>query len=197
MSDSITRSTLLVQLQKTPADQAAWSEFVERYGHRILGWCRRWGLQLADAEDIAQTVLLKILRAIQTFRYDPTLRFRAWLKTVTHHAWQDLIRTRREVTAGDPQGADDPLGSLAARNELAAQMESAYEQELLEQALERIHPRVLPQTWDAFRLTTFDGLSGAEVAARLLMPVTSVYKAKSNVQKLLEAEIRYLEGGES
>jgi RNA polymerase sigma-70 factor (ECF subfamily) len=58
-----------------------------------------------------------------------------------------------------------------------------------------VRPRVQPLTWEAFRLTAFEGLSGAEAATRLKMAVTSVYKARSNVQKLLEAEVRYMEGG--
>jgi RNA polymerase sigma-70 factor (ECF subfamily) len=193
--DSVTSITLLARLQQTPSDQAAWAEFVERYGRRINGWCRQWGLQDADAQDVTQTVLLKLLRAVQTFRYDPAQKFRAWLKTVTHHAWQDLVRGRRRAGAGDDPAAGDPLQTHAARDDLTARLEAAYEQELLDQALARVRPRVQPQTWDAFRLTAFDGLSGAEAAARLGMPVTSVYKAKSNVQKLLEAEVRYLEGG--
>jgi RNA polymerase sigma-70 factor (ECF subfamily) len=86
------------------------------------------------------------------------------------------------------------LESIAARDDLAAWMEGAYEQELLDQALVRVRPRVQERTWEAFRLTTYEGLSGAEVASRLGMAITSVYKAKSNIQKLLEAEVNYLEG---
>jgi len=194
--DSGTSSSLLVRLQQAPADQAAWAEFVRRYGTRIHGWCRRWGLQDADAQEVSQDVLLKLIRAMQVFRYDPARRFRGWLKTVAHHAWQDLTRGRQAVAAGgDLPSADDPLQSLAARDDLAGWVERAYEQELLERALERVRPRVQPQTWDAFRLTAFDGLPGVEVAARLGMAVTSVYKAKSNVQKLLEAEVLELDGG--
>jgi RNA polymerase sigma-70 factor (ECF subfamily) len=194
--ESVTSTTLLVRLQQSPADQAAWAEFVGRYGRRIHGWCRQWGLQESDAQDVTQTVLLKLLHALQTFSYDPSQKFRSWLKTVTHHAWQDLVRSRRQVAAGGEPAADDPLQTLAARDDLAARLEAAYEQEMLDQALERVRARVQPQTWDAFHLTAFDGLSGADAAARLGMPVTSVYKAKSNVQKLLEAEVRDLEGGE-
>jgi RNA polymerase sigma-70 factor (ECF subfamily) len=197
MSNSITSTSLLIRLGQTPLDQAAWSEFVERYGRRVHNWCRGFGLQEADAEDVTQTVLLKLLLAMQTFRYDPALRFRAWLKTVTHHAWQDLIRSRGVVVAGGQPAADDPLTTLSARDDLAARLEAEYQQELVERALERVRPRVQPHTWDAFRLTTFDGLTGAEVARRLGMPVTSVYKARSNVQHLLEAEVQYLEGGQS
>src|SRR5687768_13130438 len=97
---SMTSTTLLLRLQHSPSDQAAWAEFVERYGRRIQGWCRQWGLQEADAQDVAQTVLVKLLRAMETFRYDPKQRFRAWLKTVTHHAWQDWVRSRKQIAAG-------------------------------------------------------------------------------------------------
>jgi RNA polymerase sigma factor (sigma-70 family) len=194
--DCATSASLLQRLQQAPSDQAAWAEFVARYGRRIQGWCLRWGLQEADAQDVTQTVLLKLLGAMETFRYDPSQRFRAWLKTVTHHAWQDLVR-RRQVAAGGAPAADDPLQTLVARDDLTAQLETEYEQELLDRALVLVRQRVQEQTWDAFRLTALDGLPGAEAAARLGMPLVSVYKARSNVRKLLEAEVRSLEGGES
>jgi RNA polymerase sigma-70 factor (ECF subfamily) len=193
-ANSVTSVTLLMRLQQSPSDQAAWGEFVERYGRRIQSWCRQWGLQEADAQDVAQTVLLKLLRVVQTFQYDPQQKFRGWLKTVTHHAWQDLVRSRRQLAAGGDSALADPLESLAARDDLADRMQSAYEQELLDEALARVRARVQSQTWDAFRLTTYEGMSGADAAARLGMPVTSVYKAKSNIQKLLEAEVRVVEG---
>jgi RNA polymerase sigma factor (sigma-70 family) len=194
-SSLVTRASLLMQLQQAPADQAAWTEFVERYGLRIYGWCRRWGLQEADAQDVTQTVLLKLVRSMQTFVYDPSRKFRAWLKTVTQRAWQDWVSNRQPAPAGGEGSADDLLQSIEARDDLTARLEAAWEQELLDRALQRVRQRVQPQTWDAFRLTAFDGLSGAQVALRLGMPVISVYKAKSNVQKLLEGEVRNLEEG--
>jgi RNA polymerase sigma-70 factor (ECF subfamily) len=193
----VTSITLLWRLQQTPSDQAAWAEFVARYGWRISSWCRKWGLQEVDCQDVTQTVLMKLLKAMQSFRHDPSQKFRAWLKTITHHAWQDLVRGRRKMVEGENAASDDdPLQALAARDDLGAQVEAAYEQELMECALLRVRPRVQPQTWDAFRLTALEGLSGARASAQLGMPVTSVYKAKSNVLKLLEAEVQYLEGGE-
>jgi RNA polymerase sigma-70 factor (ECF subfamily) len=83
---------------------------------------------------------------------------------------------------------------LAARDDLAAWIEEVYEQELMDEAIVRVRTRVMPQTWQAFCLTTYEGLSGAEVAGRLQMAITSVYKAKSNIRKLLEEEVRSLEG---
>src|SRR5262249_59304066 len=87
--------------QQTPSDQAAWADFVARYGWRITSWCRKWGLQEVDCQDVTQTVLMKLLKAMQSFRYDPSQKFRAWLKTITHHAWQDLVRGRRKMVEGE------------------------------------------------------------------------------------------------
>jgi RNA polymerase sigma-70 factor (ECF subfamily) len=194
----VTSITLLARLQQTPYDQAAWAEFVARYGWRINHWCREWGLQEADCQDVTQTVLTKLLKAMQSFRYNPSQRFRAWLKTITHHAWQDLARGRRRMVERRDAASDaDPLQALAARDDLWTQLEAAYEQELVECALVRVRPRVKPTTWEAFRLTALEELSGAQASAQLGIGVTSVYKAKSNVLKLLEAEVHYLEGGET
>ena len=54
--------------------------------------------------------------------------------------------------------------------------------------------RVAPQTWEAFRLTALEGLSGAEAAERIPMQVAQVFVAKRRVQKMLTAEVAKLEG---
>ena len=51
-----------------------------------------------------------------------------------------------------------------------------------------------PQTWQAFWLTAYEGLSGAEAAARIPMQVAQVYVAKRRVQKMLQEEVAKLEG---
>jgi RNA polymerase sigma-70 factor (ECF subfamily) len=57
-----------------------------------------------------------------------------------------------------------------------------------------VQARVAPHTWEAFRLTTQEGLSGADAAARLQLTVARVYVAKSDVQRMLREEICRLEG---
>ena len=53
---SPTRASLLIRLRR-PADEAAWREFDAAYSELIVRYCRRLGLQLADAEDVRQLVL--------------------------------------------------------------------------------------------------------------------------------------------
>ena len=92
------------------ADQAAWAEFVERYGRKIYQWCLRWRLQTADAEDVTQVVLLKLATRMKEFSYDPGRSFRAWLKTVAYHAWKDFAESKRRAGVG--QGNDEGLAAL-------------------------------------------------------------------------------------
>src|SRR5438309_492784 len=92
---SITSPTLLGRLRQQPDDRAAWGEFVERYGRKILGWCRQWKLQESDAQDVAQMVLLNLAGRMRTFAYDPSKTFRGWLRVLTQHAWSDFVDARR------------------------------------------------------------------------------------------------------
>jgi RNA polymerase sigma factor (sigma-70 family) len=190
---SRTSTTLLGRLRGNPTDEAAWAEFVARYGKKIYGWCRRWHLQDADAADVTQAVLLKLAREMRTFDYNPAGSFRGWLKTLSHHAWQDLVQRRRHLIVAGGGQVEEQLHSLEARDDLAARIKAALDAEVFDQAVIRVRLRVHPRTWQAFQLTALEGLTGPKAAARLGISLSNVYKAKSNVQKLLQQEIRYVE----
>src|SRR5881409_1150777 len=99
-ADSPTSTSLLGRLRNAPTDQAAWREFVRRYGGQIYGWCRHWGLQESDAQDVTQDVLLKLAAKMRAFTYDPARSFRGWLRTLAHHAWSDFLESRRRPGRG-------------------------------------------------------------------------------------------------
>jgi RNA polymerase sigma-70 factor (ECF subfamily) len=188
---------LLLRLRQAPPDQDAWAEFVYRYGRQIHAWCRRWGLQEADAQDVTQTVLLQLASKLQTFAYDPAQRFRAWLKTLTHHAWSDFLAGCRPAVKGSgDSGLQRLLDTVQARDELTRYLQEAFDQELLELAAARVRARVEERTWEAYRLTAQEGLSGVEAAARLGMQVGTVYKAKSKVHAMLQETLRQMQDEE-
>jgi RNA polymerase sigma factor (sigma-70 family) len=188
---SRTSKTLLSRLRENPRDQAAWNEFVARYEPTILQWCFRWRLQESDARDVTQDVLLKLQRSLAKFAYDPSRSFRGWLRTLTHHAWRDLVDDRKRAVLGSGDtGMQDLLESIAAGNDLVEHLEEEFHRELVEQAMALVQPRVAARTWDAFRLTALEGLSGASAADRLEMNITRVYTAKSQVKTMIREEIR-------
>jgi RNA polymerase sigma-70 factor (ECF subfamily) len=196
-TESRTSASLLARLRQAPADQAAWGEFVNRYGRKIYGWCRHWGLQEADAQDVTQDVLVRLAAKMRDFAYDPSRSFRAWLKTLARHSLSDFCDAR-----GRPGGAAggsqvmELLQSVEAREELVRQLEEEFDKEVLEEAIARVRTRVTPKSWRVFELTAYEGRSGAEAAEALGMTVAAVFVAKSRVQKLLQDEVRQLEGNE-
>jgi RNA polymerase sigma factor (sigma-70 family) len=189
-----TSVTLLGRLRQDPKDQAAWDDFVTRYQPKLLKWCRGWGLQESDARDVTQAVLLKLNHLMATFAYDPSRSFRAWLKTLTHHAWRDLVAESKRMGIGS---GDSRMGeffdNLKAGDDLVRELADEFRRELMDQAMALVRTRVEPRTWDAFRLTALEGCSGAAVAAQLEMKVARVYVAKSEVKELIRREVRKLE----
>ena len=189
-----THASMLARLRRPELDQATWSAFVERYGPRIFTWCCHWGLQEADAEDVTQSVLLKLSVHLREFEYDPTKRFRAWLKTVAQRTWIDVVRDQQR--AGQGAGNSEAFAALhqvPAREDLEARLEAAYDLELLAEAMSRVRERVEPHTWEAFRLLTEEQLPVTDVTNRLNLPAAVVYKARSKVQKMLKDEIQALD----
>ena len=184
--------SLLKKLRMRPTDEVAWREFVERYGEKILAWCRNWGLQDADAADVTQVVLVKMVKSIGKFDKQVG-SFRAWLKTISHHAWYDLIKTRQYKVVKGGETLSRRLQSEEARDDLGRQIEAAWDQELLQLASDRVRLRVHPNTWSAFDRTAIQGVAGQDVADELGMNLPAVYKARSNVTKLLQEEIQSLE----
>jgi RNA polymerase sigma-70 factor (ECF subfamily) len=188
-----TSTTLLGRLALFPLDQAAWEEFVERYGPSVLGWCRRWGAQEADALDISQVVLAKLAVRMREFVYDSSGSFRSWLYTVARNAWRDSLDVRHPNPAGERSEALEALNLLEARDDLVRRLEAQFDLELLEEASRRVRGRVQPRTWSAYELTAVEGVSGADAAARLGMNVGSVFMAKASVLRMLREEIHDLD----
>ncbi len=195
-SSSRTSPTLLCRLRDL-SDHDAWNEFLDRYGPKIFGWCRRYKLQDADATDITQEVLTKLVRAMRDFEYDPARgSFRGWLKTVTNNAIRDLMQSwnRPGRGAGDLNDLD-VLAAIQAPDaiaELAAAIEAEAAHELLREAEERVKLRVRPHTWQAYFRAVVEERPAATVAQELKMPVSEVYVAKSRVIKMLREEVRKL-----
>lgn len=192
-----TSASLLGRLRLDSPGQDDWNDFARRYEPMIRQWCRRWRLQEADAEDVAQEVLARLASRLRSFEYDPAKSFRSYVKTVAHFAWCDLLESRKRPGAGGSGDSVvlDRLNAVEARDDLQARLLEAFDHELLEEATARIRLRVEPRTWDAFHLTAVEGLSGVEAAERTGMAVAAVFKAKSKIQKMLREEVRRLEEG--
>lgn len=189
-----TRVSLLLRIRGTPGDPGVWGEFVGLYGPAVVQWCRRHGLQDSDAHDVAQEVLVRFWRLAGKFRYDPSRRFRSYLRRMVLSAvsdWSDIRRADRDATGDD--ALQRVLDLAPAREELAARIEEAFDTELLALAMGEVEERVKPRTWQAFRLLAIERLPGTEVAARLHMDVNHAYVARFQVQRMIRDTVVRLE----
>jgi RNA polymerase sigma-70 factor (ECF subfamily) len=189
----LTRLSLLTRLTRPGAlDEKAWGEFVDHYAPLIFRWCQQHGLQRTDSEDVTQQVMLKLATHLPAFSYDPKKSFRAWLRTLTYHAWVDFLGDTNQRGTGDT-GVWKVLASVESRDDLLKRIEEEFDLELYELAAARVRGRVEAATWDAFRMTAIDGLPAVEVARTLGKHVATVYVARQNVQRMLRTELADLE----
>lgn len=191
-----TSSSLLGRLGRTPRDEASWSEFVKNYTPMLQAWCRQSKLQTADAEDLIQYVWQRLAQAMPDFNYDPDKKFRGFLRKVTDNALIDL--QKKWSKPGRGAGGSDALQMLMsqpAQDSLVECLHHGLEHEMLwEEAKRRVQLRVKPKTWELFQLYLIEDLSGAEVASRLGLKVTTVSGAALRVLRMVEEEVALLQG---
>ncbi len=152
----------------------------------IYSYCRKSGLQDADAADVAQEVLKQVSQSIGGFDYDQEKgRFRDWLRTVARNkVLRFLERRRRDV---GPGGQEEPLNGVADAAD--AEWIDDFHAHVLKVALEQIRPRFEPSTWQAFERTWIAGADAQAVAGEVGLAIDQVYAAKSRVLKQLRDQV--------
>lgn len=182
-------SVTLLSRMKDEQDQAAWDQFLKRYGPRVLQWCRAKGLNETDAEEVAQQVLVKLLSKMVAFEYEPRKgRFRGWLRTVTVNTWRDYLRDNSRHRNHFSQFPEE---------ELAETVTEEYDRELFEIAREHVRRNVEPKTWRAFELRAFEQVPSRQVADELGMTVAAVNMAKLRVQRMLTDAVQRFEDAQA
>lgn len=200
-----TRSSLLARVQDAARARsregsggghaAVWEEFVRIYAPQVLLWCRTCGLQDCDAADVCQDVLVRFWKQAARFEYDPSRRFRGYLRQILTAAlsgWAGSMKLLRPV---DGTSGESLLDSIPAREQLIERIEQAYDTELLHIAIEDVKTRVKPHTWRAFEIMAIEQRPGSEAVEELGISADLVYAARRNVQKMLKEAVARLERG--
>jgi RNA polymerase sigma factor (sigma-70 family) len=93
-------------------DQRSWNRLVDRYTPLVLSVVRRYRLDASDAEDVVQTVWLRLVEQLGRIREAEALP--GWIATTAGHECLHVIRGRRRTVPTDlsdegwPEGTGDP-----------------------------------------------------------------------------------------
>lgn len=190
-ADEPTRPSLLLRLRDA-ADGEAWHTFASAYAPLVYGYCRRCGLQDADAADVAQGVLAQVALTMRGFVYERDRgRFRDWLRVVTRNRVLRFLGRKTPEGRGVGGGEFDRLSEECV-GQADAEWCDEFHARVLAVALERIRPLFEPPTWRAFERVWRDDRSPLETSRELALAIDLVYSAKSRVLKRLREEILML-----
>ena len=80
-------------------DSAAWNALVDRYSPLVLSVVRRYRLQGSDAEDVVQTVWLRLVENLRGLRQPAALP--GWIITTARNACLHVLRGHRQVVPAE------------------------------------------------------------------------------------------------
>jgi RNA polymerase sigma-70 factor (ECF subfamily) len=187
MGSDTTSASLLARL-RDPNDAVAWRTFEIRYRDLIRRYCRRRGLQTADAEDVSQLVLIAMARALPGFRYLPERgRFRDYLGRVAENA---VKRHLKSPTRNDLLLETSMLDEIARATEEPPEPAwlDEWTQHHLGLAMRAVRASTRPESLAIFE-RLLAGESVADVAAATGSTPEAIYKAKQRVAERLRLEI--------
>lgn len=178
-------STTLLDRLRTSRRSEDWERFVHLYSPMILRWARRQGLQAVDAADLAQDVLVQLVRLLPSYQRGLGQSFRGWLSRVTRSRCLDFHRRCQRR----PRGGAEGLDQVADSREPEDIGEREYRTFLLGRGLDLIRGDFEERTWQAFEAFVLHGRLAAEVAAELGLTANAVYLARTRILARLRREL--------
>lgn len=157
----------------------------------LARYARRRGLNINEAEEVAQSCMEKLSRTMRTFQYSRSCgSFKNYLFVMVTHAIANAARGHRMLRAGT-----DVLENLRkSKTDADEQWNTHWLQEHLRYALERLDVEFSGSTIAAFKLYALQEWSVEKVCSTLGMTPNQVYLAKSRVTSRLRRELEELIG---
>jgi RNA polymerase sigma factor (sigma-70 family) len=162
------QSVVALVVRAKAGDQQAWDELVTRFAPLVWSICRRHGLADTDANDVGQTVWLRLVEHLPALREPAALP--GWLATTTR---RECIRALRGAGEREQLRPGEDRGVAADEESTAVDRWLVVEERAI--ALRAAFARLPPRCQDLLSLLTSDPpVSYAEISAKLEMPPGSI-----------------------
>ncbi|MET0763909.1 MAG: sigma-70 family RNA polymerase sigma factor [Blastococcus sp.] len=148
-------------------DRASWNSLVDRYSPLVLSIVHRYRLQGGDAEDVVQTVWLRLVENLRGIRQPEALP--GWIVTTARNECLHVLKGQRHVVLADLAEEGEPEGTGAHAIETHL-LESERHEALLMALAE------LPERQRALLLLLIEDppLSYEDISRRLDIPIGSI-----------------------
>jgi RNA polymerase sigma-70 factor (ECF subfamily) len=169
-------------LQREASTQA-YGELVQRFQSAVFSVCYRLMGERAEAEDLAQDAFIRAYQHLD--RFDPNLPFGPWVRRIAANLCINRLHARKELQMPLEDEVYDPPAPAEQNPEVVRiQGETA---EAVWSAIGALPPayRVV------IELSHFEGLSYAEIAQALDLPLSDVkshlFRARKRLAKLMRS----------
>lgn len=172
---------LVRRFQQTGALEAL-DELARRHVRTVRSMAYHMVLNQADADDLAQEVLLRAFRALPEFRHQS--RFTTWLYRITMNTTRAFLAARTR----SPIAATDPLPETPCPAPLKPDRQALGHE--LDTEIEAALAALTPKLRGALVLTTLHGLGPLEAARVEGCPLPTLYwrihQARKELRRRLE-----------
>jgi RNA polymerase sigma-70 factor (ECF subfamily) len=173
----------LISLWKTLADKTALAQLATRYLPQFYRTARAMMMSHDQSEDIAQEVMLKVIRALPTF--EGQSGFRVWsyailLNTIRTEAYRANRRNHTSIDANnDTMMPADTRHTLPTDHSMRSELQSVFQNAL---------SKLTEAQRTALVLMHIDGLSANEVSILQECSVDAVYQRTTEAKRKLRAD---------
>jgi RNA polymerase sigma-70 factor, ECF subfamily len=181
---------LLERLKRAPPGAAEWRKLQDIYLPLVRSWLARVPGIGEEADDLAQEVLVVLMRELANFERIRDGSFRAWLRQITVNRIRAFSKMRRrQPLAGLGRESDQLLEQLEdPSSDLAQQWDRDHDRHVFQKLQSLVQPDFEPRTWEAFVLFALQERPAAEVSNKLGISEGAVIQAKFRILKRLREE---------
>lgn len=186
-----TTSVSLLERLARAGDEADWQKLIAVYKPFIEGVIRSYPGLAAFADDVAQEVMLVLMRELPVFERQRTGSFRVWLRRITVNQLRIALRKnkRQPLAASDLPQLEEQVAQLAdPLSAMAKAWDDEHDRAVLARVMEIVKNDFQKQTWEAFERYALRDEPAAKVAEELGMSLNSVLLAKSRILRRMREE---------